>query len=337
MSSSALSTPASRWPNKRPFSCGPLKVAVAARSPVLYAKVAQILRLYDRRWTRDEREIVIGIAETTTAAVPARGTFLQCARLVVDTAPDGLEATTVRGAYARLQRSGAVDLWQMLVPADAVERTALEDVEELVTLALTVGWRAAGWVPVHAAAIVREARCAVICAPSGGGKSTLTAGFVRRGWRAVGDDKLLLRVEQGVPQLAALQRTFNLHPRTNEWFPEVGDLERLPRYSSWTQKRKVHIETIWSAPTVDAARPTHLLRLRRGPQAGGIRTSVLGAAEIVPTLLRQIAIPRERVTASAILRTVAQTAGSLCGVDIAIGEDAYGDPDCLAALEAELG
>jgi hypothetical protein len=318
------------------YFCGPLRVTVEAQTPLLYDKVVETLRLYDRCWAEHDRNVVIRITETLDVATPVHGTFLRCARMVVDATGAELHATTLCGARSRSRLRGRTERWEIEVPSTLVATTNLEDVEELVILALTAGWRGTGWVPVHAAAVTDGERCAVICAPSGGGKSTLTAAFVRSGWRAVGDDKLLLRVANGRPQLAALQRTFNLHPCTSAWFPEVGDLLQLPLYSTWTEKRKVKIETIWPEPAADDAHPTHILRVRRDPEPGAMAVSPMPSGQVLPTLLRQIAVPTDRSSANAILAAAASTARAVRGLDVVVGQDAYGRPDALAALVAAL-
>ena len=90
----------------------------------------------------------------------------------------------------------------------------------------------------------------------------MTAAFVRRGWRTLGDDKLLARLDaDGSVRVAALLHTFNLHPSTRTWFPEVGDLERLPTYSAWTEKRKVAVSSIWDAATADVGVPNRVVAL----------------------------------------------------------------------------
>jgi hypothetical protein len=317
--------------------CGPLRVTVDADSQVLHDKVLESLVLYDRRWPATNQSVEIRIAANASGAhEPATGTFLRCARITVDVAESGLRATTLCGAHSRVWQSAGADRWEIDVPPELIASSNLEDVEELIILALTTGWRSAGWVPLHAAAVTDGSRCAVICAPSGGGKSTLSAAFVRRGWRAVGDDKLLLRVADGRSELAALQRTFNLHPATRAWFPEVGDLEALPRYSTWTAKRKVKIETIWPEPAADGATPTHLLRVRRAPDVGGIVHTPLAGDDTLRTLLRAVAVPTDRSTANRILSAVAPTARRLRGFDISVGEDAYREPDALDALVGVL-
>lgn len=323
--------------NSGTYFCGPLRVNVEAQTTFLYDKVVETLRLYDRQWPVHACTVEIRIDETPDAVMkPVNGKFLRCDRIQVDAAEAGLHATTIGGARSRSQQTGSTECWEMRIPRELVRTSNLEDVEELVILALTAGWRNAGWVPVHAGAVTNGTQCAIICAPSGGGKSTLTTAFVRRGWRAIGDDKLLLRMVGGQPRLAALQRTFNLHPCTSAWFPEVGDLERLPRYSTWTHKRKVKMESIWPEPAADDAQPTHLLRLRRDPQPGGIAYEPLAAGATLDTLLRQVVIPTDRSTANRILSAVAPTAERLRGFDVVAKENAYARADALDALELAL-
>lgn len=323
-------------PSDATFFCGPLEVTVEARSAILYEKILETVRLYDRVWASHERHIAIHALERTGSGSPALGTFLRCARIDVDAVESGLVASTIGGARARLVRSATSERWDLDIPPVLLTSGNLEDVEELVTLALTAGWRSAGWIPVHAAAVTDGERCVMICAPSGGGKSTLTAAFVRRGWLAVGDDKVLLRTNDGVAQIAALQRTFNLHPQTSTWFPEVGDLEALPLYSTWTQKRKVKIESVWTDPAADLASPTHILRVRRAATPGPIECTPMDSGAVLSTLLRQIAIPTERATANAILGCAGPTARRMRGFDVDVGENAYERADALDVLEAAL-
>jgi hypothetical protein len=113
-------------------------------------------------------------------------------------------------------------------------------------------------------------------------------------------------------------------------------LERLPLYSTWTQKRKVKIESIWTDPAADFASPTHILRVRRDPKPGAIGLTPLDAGETLSTLLRQVAIPTDRSTANAILGCAAPTARRMRGFDVVVGENAYARPDALDALEAAL-
>ena len=315
------------------FRCGPLEIRLDAPAAMAW-KFAETMRLYDLRW--DEADAAIGITAriATCDAPPARGTFLTCARMLVDVRGDELAATTRSGAHARL-RAGRRS-WDVTVPEALLRQGRLEELEDLVSLVLTTGWRDAGWVPVHAAAIVRGAHCALLCAPTGGGKSTMTAAAVRRGWSTLGDDKLLLRVRDGAPELRALLHTFNLHPRTQEWFPEVGAIARLPRYSSWTEKRKVQAGRIWPATAATSARPSTLVVLTRSERRGGVDVAPLAPDRVLDTLLRQTVIPSHAPTARAIVTAVSRTAAALRGFAVTVGADAYRDAECIAGLERAI-
>jgi hypothetical protein len=317
------------------FFAGPLRVRIEASEAPLRDKLAETLGLYDRSWDGPFLDVVLSARSVTAGAEMVDGAFLRCARMTVDAAGGEFHATTRCGARARSSGTAA-RTWSIEVPEAAVASRRLEELEDIVGLALTAGWRTAGWVPLHAAAVIRDGVCPILCAGSGGGKSTLTAALVRSGWRALGDDKLLLRNEGTTCELRALLHTFNLHPRTSEWFPEVGDLTLLPPYSSWTEKRKFRSDGTWPEASAPRACPTHVVRVRRESGRRGVCVRELPRAEIFPTLLKQIAIPSDRTAAAGILATVAKTVAGVRGLDLEIGDDAYRDPECLAGFEREL-
>lgn len=322
------------------FFAGPLRVDVDADLAALERRIEEQLHVFVRRWDQTPYALRLAVHPSPVRAAPAAGTYLVCSRMTVDTPGDALYATTRCGASARLTRTRpGGERWSIAFPAEELETPQLDELEDLVGLALVSGWRAAGWTPVHGGAVTRNGRCAIICATSGGGKSTLTAALIRDGWRTLGDDKLLLRAgADGSAEVTALMHTMNLHPRVRRWFPEVGDLERLPRYSAWTEKRKVHVEDVWPGGTAERGRPTHVLRVRREAAAGPLRVTPLSDDALFRTLIGQIAIPNDRAVAATALRTVAATLRTgVRGFDVVVGEDAYGSPDALAPLEEALG
>ena len=123
--------------------------------------------------------------------------------------------------------------------------------------------------PLHAAGVVDDSgNCALVCAAVGWREvHAHRRRWCARGWRALGDDKLLVResTRTSTVRVAALLHTFNLHPATRSWFPEVGDLECLPTYSAWTEKRKVSVGVDMEA--IDA--PTAVHDARRDPGRSG--------------------------------------------------------------------
>ncbi len=324
------------------FRCGPLEVAVIVPDPIVRAKIIDALTLYNVRWP-PRRAVTIEMTDPHPQFSPTRGeeaerahgSYLTCARMRVDATADGLYATSASGAACSVGADS--DHWSIAVPP-LFDEWVLGDIEELVGLVLTTSWRRLGWVPLHAGAVRRNDCCALLTAPSGGGKTTLTAALIRRGWLTLGDDKLLLRMgDTGAAEVRALQHHFNLHPCTRGWFPEVGDLERLPVYSSWTEKRKVRIEDIWPGCVCDAGCLTHLVHISQRDDIAGVRVAPLGRGDILSTLLHQTVIPNDRAIAQHVLSVLAATAQRLAGMCLEIGPDAYADPDCVAPLEAALG
>jgi hypothetical protein len=318
------------------FCCGPLQLTLRAQDADLYDKIAETLELYDLIWQAPRREVKILASRSYAPEPAARGDFLRCARMLVDRTSDGLSASTTSGASAHARFDGARENWHITVPQSLVDQDKLEEIEDVLSLVLTTGWRREGWTPIHAAAVVKDTACVVICAPTGGGKTTLTAALVRRGWQVLGDDKILLRMSDGQPEIAALLHTFNLHPQTRNWFPEVGDLEQLPRYSVHTEKRKVRIASIWSHALAKMARPSLLISLRRNNDVNHAVVGALNEKGVLETLLRQTVIPADRATARDIISTVAHAARRLRGLNVEVPTDAYRDPQFLVALESAI-
>lgn len=320
------------------YTCGPLEVVVAAVTEPLRHKIADVLDLYNVAWPEPLAQRQIEITESDTTDPLGTGEYLLCARMHVDFLGDQLIATCPSGAQAI--RDADSKRWRMHVPRGSDDPWVMTDLESLLSLVLTEGWREEGWVPLHAGTAVHGGSCALICAESGGGKTSLTAGLIRRGWKTLGDDKLLLRIGgNGAPELRGLVHTFNLHPKARSWFPEVGDLLELPVYSDWTEKRKVHPETIWPSSTLSAATPTHLFQLTRTESSGSdpVKSTPLSAASVLSILLHQTVVPSHAATARRILTTIARTARNLVGFRVDIDEDAYLVPGCLSRLESAIG
>jgi len=320
----------------RDFCCGPLQITLRAQDADLYAKIGETLGLYDFTWAPPRRPVNIYARRSNARTPVSNGDYLRCARMLVDHVPAGLNASTTSGARAAATFTDLGETWHITVPDSLVEAGKLEELEDVVSLVLTTGWRRGGWTPIHAAAVLKEQRCVLVCAPTGGGKTTLTAALVRRGWQVLGDDKILLRMRDGQPEVAALLHTFNLHPKSREWFPEVGDLERLPRYSVWTEKRKVSVVSIWSHAPAQSATPSVLISLQRSMDYVNALIEPLSQPEVLTTLLKQTVIPSERATASGIVSAVARTSTHLHGLSVQVPTDAYRDPAFLAALEGAI-
>ena len=128
-----------------------------------------------------------------TSGPQARGDYLIAAQMRVDLTPDGMRATTNHGAQMDGHFDHAGERWDMRVPSSMVDLGLWPEIEDLLSLVLTTGWRRAQWVPLHAAGLTDGRRGVLVCATSGGGKTTFMMAMVRAGWRSLGDDKLLLQ------------------------------------------------------------------------------------------------------------------------------------------------
>lgn len=319
---------------KDTFPCGPVAVTLLSENPTLRNMASKPLLEYDVKWNDPHLRVQVTILEAQTKSPVLQGNYLNCARMNVDATPNGLTAASQSGSSCT--SSQGLDQWLVSVPLDIPRIDCATDIEDFIGLVLSTSWRRAGWVPTHAGAVANESCCAVLCAPTMAGKSTLVAAMARRDWRVLGDDKLLLRVGNAGPELAALAHGLNLDPKTREWFPEVGDLCLLPRQSFYSEKRRVHVDDFWPKKGIRTGRPTHLLQIARSEQTGEVKVWLLQSGDVLSTLLRQIVIPNNVAIADKILSVVVETAKCLKGLGVEIGDDAYFDPDCLAPLEKEL-
>jgi hypothetical protein len=317
----------------RRYWCGPLQINTFTDDPVLRDKVEETFNLYNVRWNNSDLTIDLELHRTNKRGVKLEGNFIETNRMWVDSTRSGLRVffeAGGNGEYVSERNS-----WEVHI-TDPNNR-GLVDIEDLAGLVLTTGWRKLKWVPMHAGAITAKDKCFILCAESGGGKSTLTAAMLHLSWKSLGDDKLLLRIgNQGQPELTALMHNFNLHPQTSLWFPELGDMEKLPEYSVWTPKRRVSIESIWPGQSQNHAVPTHIIQIMRNDRLDGFHLENKERIETLPLLLHQTVIPKEHKTASNILSTLAGVSSQLYALTLEVGNDVYSDQTKLKALEAEL-
>lgn len=317
-------------------SCGPLEIVLTAEDEALAAVALNHLSLFAPAWPARTRTINVQLVRNTSA-LEVSGTYLRCGQMIAEREGARYAARTSRGLVAQGHCGARADVWVVSVPEDAAfdepEVGALEDIFSLIC---TVGWRQEGWIPVHAAAVAKNGACAILCAPSGGGKSTLTAALARNGWQTLGDDKLLLRRTAGELRLRALLQTFNLDPQTRRWF-DVGDIDGLPRYSAFTNKRRVSVGTISAlSPMIASASPTHVVRIVRDANTNRVSASAMSPGDVLPALLRQIVIPGDAAAARWIVSETGACAAKLRGVELRIGDDAYAAPGWLRAIEEAI-
>ncbi|MBL8989986.1 MAG: hypothetical protein JNJ48_00235 [Phycisphaerae bacterium] len=323
---------------------GPVRLDAEWPDPALAAALSRHCNQFDAPWTSGPGEpccwrLCVGEAEPGGAVGgTAVGGFLTTVHLSVDRAAGGaIESRGRRGSLLRIDESARTAL--LWVPAWARRPEVIEEAEQQLTLLSSRAWALAGWTPVHGATLVAPGadRCAVICAPSGSGKTTLTFSLLRRGWRTLGDDKLLARRVPGGVEARSLARRLHLDPAASRWLAEAGDIRRFPAYSPWTDKRHVDLEAVWPGRLLSRAMIALVVRIRREPGTAGLRWAPLDQAGRFDTAARQVAIPGEAGAARPLVGVVGAIASVAQGIELVVGDDAFDDSSALDALSRALG
>jgi hypothetical protein len=321
------------------YRIGPLAITATMDTGPAADVIDATLGLYDVRWPADtvDRAVRIVVSDVPERwASPVVGDYIEAANMLVDRTAVGLRASTLGGATARGTFEPDGESWRLDIPPVLAAGRRAWEVEDLLSLVLTTGWRRAGWVPLHGGGLVQGDRGLLCVATSGGGKTTFTVSLIRRGWQALGDDKILLSAAGGPLRLVGLLHTLNLDPGAAAWFPEVGSLARVAPYSEGSAKRRQPIEGRWPGGTALEMVPTDLLVLDRTEARCGIVATPLSTAEVAAGLLRQTVVPGDPATAAPIVRALGALAVRLRGWRVVLGSDAYEGSQPLDRLEATL-
>jgi hypothetical protein len=320
------------------YSCGPVRLVLTFDDPSLRDALHGLLSQYDAPWSAPATCVHVTVESGTapSSANEPAGTYLRSHHLSVDRQGSRLLSLGNIGVW--MEFDPAANRARIAVPVHSDWPALVEEVEHQLVLLLARAWAQEGWTPLHAGSLVPpgETRCVLLCAPSGAGKTTFIAALLRRGWRTLGDDKTLLRMEgKGVAARAVAHR-FHLHPSSSRWFPEAGDLGAWPRYSRWTDKRVVQIEKVWPGRLLDRAVPAAAVQLERSENGPALLIEPLDPINTLNTLLRQVAIPGDAGHARPLVACIAATAACLQGALVKIGNDAFADPSTAERLDEEL-
>jgi hypothetical protein len=320
------------------YACGPVRLVLTFSDALLRDALHGLLSQYDAPWptpTAIIRVTVEGGIRPPDSVEP-RGAYLHSYRLRVDRQGSRLLSLSEIGVWMEFDLTAGQA--RIAVPAHPDWPTLVEEVEQQLVLLLARAWAQAGWTPLHAGSLIPpgENRCVLLCAPSGAGKTTLTAALLRRGWRTLGDDKTLLQKEGKNVTARALARRFHLHPASSRWFPEAGDLGAWPTYSRWTDKRVVRIEKVWPNRLLDRAIPAAVVQLERNDGGPALVVEPLDRIHTLNTLLRQVAIPSDAEHARPLVACITATAAQLRGALVKVGNDAFADPSTAEHLDEAL-
>jgi len=320
------------------YSCGPVRLELNYEDPAWREALDGLLSQYDAPWPDSKVNFSIAIQRGNPSVnLPdPRGNYLRSYRLHVDRCGSHLISRSNVGVWMDFDESTRNA--RIIVTDETDPATMIEEIEQQLVLLLARAWASEGWTPLHAGTLLWPGadNGIFVCAHSGVGKSTFTTAMLCRGWHTLGDDKALLRNEDGRIVARALSRRFHLHPATANWFPELGDIERWPRYSRWTEKRMVKMGELWAGQLEDIAIPKAIIQLARGGSETALKVEPLDFMTTLNTLLRQIAIPTDARDARPLVACATALAGKLRGVTVTVGENAFADKATAGRIEEIL-
>jgi HprK-related kinase B len=164
---------------------------------------------------------------------------------------------------------------------------------------------ARGHLLLHASAVARAGRAAVLAGPPGAGKSTAALHLLEHGLRFVSNDRVLARPVGDAVEILGYPKqprvnpgTLLGHPRLVELVPagERRELAAMPLADLWQLERKsdVDLETLYGRGTCALdARMAALVLLRWRPGAGAFRARsrrLAGALGAIPLLHKDLGV-----------------------------------------------
>lgn len=337
-------------PVKAAYPCGPVQLVIDYEDASLRDALYPLLSQYDAPWGEqtstirvvverrcqcdDANELDREFPPPHVAGAKPSGLYLESYRLRVKR--DGHRLLSLSNVGVWMEFDAESGSARIVVSAHPDWPTVVEEVEQQFVLLLTRAWAQAGWTPLHAGTLVppNGDRCALICAASGTGKSTLVAALLHRGWRTLGDDKTLLRHENRQLVARALAWRFHLHPASSRWFADVSNINCWPTYSRWTEKRVVHAGDVWPGQLITTATPAAIIRLER--TECGVAFESLDRVNAMKTIVNQVAIPSDAEHAKPLVACVASVVMTANTAVMKIGHDAFSDSATVDELDAGL-
>lgn len=187
---------------------------------------------------------------------------------------------------------------------------------------------------LHAAAVATDGQGLLLVGPSGSGKSTLAIGLVRKGWKYLSDDAVLLRAgSQGVETLA-LRRSFYVEAgRATDYSPLPLGEEIVDVHGG--RKRRLYIEEAHREQYVSQCIPRWVVFPRLHHQSrsalrpvGSVDALALMLAQSAPQLFDRRTMTRHLELLERLLRQCAS-------FELQAGTDLYDDPAKLVTLLAQ--
>lgn len=120
-----------------------------------------------------------------------------------------------------------------------------------------------GYVPIHAACVVKNGVSLMLCAPAGTGKSTLALACLRHGYQILAEDVVQVHVPPPL-QLWGIPWKFHLLPDAMRFFPELTHQQpHLQTNGEW--KLELDLDKLYPGSTITQASVGRIIFLERDP------------------------------------------------------------------------
>jgi hypothetical protein len=195
--------------------------------------------------------------------------------------------------------------------------------------------RPLGFFSLHAAGVLSaHGPGLLIIGRSGSGKSTLALGLLRQGWSVLSDDAVLLRrLPEGIEALGCRKHVY-VHAEAATRYADLPLEEEVPD-GTGGHKRRVGIETAFSAQQVAGCRPQVLLFSHIVPQSQSTVRPLHGPMALMHLLAHSGPQVFDRQTMQPHLEVLRQLLQQTTAYELRAGRDLYEEPRMLVHLLRE--
>ena len=206
---------------------------------------------------------------------------------------------------------------------------------EFWTFALVKLLQGIGVYSLHAAGVVApDGTGILIVGKSGGGKSTLTIGLIRNGWRYLSDDAVLLRSTAAGVEALAFRRDFYVDSPAAERYAGLTLAEEVPD-ATGGRRRRIGIEEAYPAQRAPKCSPAVLLFSRIVPRDRSALTPVDRATALARLLAQCASQVFEREATARHLVVLKELLRRTEFYDLEAGRDLYENPVLVRDLVSE--
>jgi hypothetical protein len=176
----------------------------------------------------------------------------------------------------------------------------------------------------------------LVVAPSGGGKSSLSLGLLRRGWCCLSDDALLLRVRNSGIEALRLRAAFYIDLGNEDRFPGITQAEVAPD-GAGRLRRRMEVAGAFPGRIVESCFPGVILFIRVSGQERSALNPVEGRRALRPLLEASGPQLFDRTGMAPQLAALAELTRQARSFELAAGTDILDEPQLIEEMLRSQG